>query len=114
MNGIESTKDNRIYRLNTDQYLQIMDILDEFDFNKVHKVMTFLKWEWIDQGVPEIEDLRKSARRLLFKLLDDPNITRLATGGFQVRRVKYGDYDNETISLEFILTNIEKEVIDES
>jgi len=48
---------------------QIDDIMDDFDFDKVHKIMEFLNWEWItdEDGtqVPYISDLRKRARSLL-------------------------------------------------
>jgi hypothetical protein len=38
----------------------VEDILDEFDFEKVKKVMDFLDWKWhaAEDGVPRIGELR--------------------------------------------------------
>ena len=55
------------------------EILDHFDFNKVHKVMEHLNWTWFDTDdqVPSISDIRKKARAFLRecadKLLDNPD-----------------------------------------
>lgn len=71
------------------------DIMDNFDFNQVHKVMEFLEWQWFDageasqSGVPDVSTIRKKARYLLRqagdKLLtwDKDNLPEfsIATGG---------------------------------
>ena len=49
---------------------QMIDaVMDEFDFEKVHRVMNFLEWKWInerkDLEVPSIAQLKQAARRLL-------------------------------------------------
>ena len=68
---------------------QIEDIMDEFNFGEVQKVMESLDWIWNETGcVPEEYDLRKGARKLLkeaAKMIGDP--LRLSggstsTGGF--------------------------------
>jgi len=50
-------------------YDLIMDCLNEFDFDKVSDVMTFLNWEWsIDEHnyrVPTVQELRANARKYL-------------------------------------------------
>jgi hypothetical protein len=49
-------------------YETIMDCLDEFDFYRVHKIMTFLDWKYSDdKNVPTIETLRKNARKYLME-----------------------------------------------
>ena len=42
----------------------IDDIMDEFDFAKVHMTMDYLGWKWVGEAV-DIDMLRKEARRLL-------------------------------------------------
>lgn len=58
----------------------IQEILDGFDFERVHKVMTFLNWQWIAYGVPSIERMKLVAKDLLERL-DDTHPYR-ARGGF--------------------------------
>ena len=60
-------------------------ILDEFDFERVHKAMVALNWEWYDaeNGVPSIAELRKSARRLLTDCVSK-GYSYLKCGGFLV------------------------------
>jgi hypothetical protein len=68
---------------------QIEDIMDEFNFGEVQKVMESLDWTWSETGcVPEEYDLRKGARKLLkeaAKMIDDTlNLSggSTSTGGF--------------------------------
>ena len=73
-------------------------VLDNFNFEKVHKVMVAMDWEWFScDGVPEICDLRIKARQLLLGLKED---YELATGGFYAKK-KDGDY-----SLSFRIDDI--------
>ncbi len=48
---------------------KINDALDNFDFEAVNKVMTFLDWKWgcseKDESVPTVSRLRKEIRRQL-------------------------------------------------
>jgi len=47
------------------QINQMIDnIIDEFDFNKVHITVDYLGWEWIGQHIT-IENLKSKARMLL-------------------------------------------------
>lgn len=64
----------------TDKQEQVNAIIDEFDFQKVHKVMQCLEWEWFDTGIPSVEDLKRKARELL-ENVEPKHIT--ATGGFR-------------------------------
>lgn len=61
----------------------IDEILDEFDFEKVHRVMVALDWQWYGiDGVPSIGDLRRQARSLLQKVVDSKDTLSVGTGGF--------------------------------
>lgn len=60
----------------------IDEILDEFDFEKVHKVMVVLDWKWHNtDGVPSIGDLRRMARSLLQHVVSSREINTAASGG---------------------------------
>ena len=68
---------------------QIEDIMDEFNFAEVQKVMESLEWTWSGTGcIPEEYDLRKGARKLLkeaAKMIDDRldlSGGSTSTGGF--------------------------------
>jgi len=45
--------------------IEIEYIIQNFDFHKVHKVMEIVDWQWAENGVPTIDELRKQARELL-------------------------------------------------
>ena len=62
---------------------QIDDIMDSFEFDKVHEVMRFLNWEWgMDENkrVPEVYELRKKAREYLRYVAKHGGTT--GSGGF--------------------------------
>lgn len=80
----------------------IDEIMDNFDFHKVHKVMKFLNWRWAfaEEGVPEICELKDTARRLLNECLYNlikhgEDSWSIATGGFYVRATNYKDAEVE-------------------
>ena len=87
----------------------IDDIMDNFDFDKVHEAMLLLGWRWVNHDtqafeIPEISELRKRARGLMRNAIASSRDSyTTATGGFQV--------DKETIegkvflSLSFVLTS---------
>lgn len=73
----------------------IDDIIDNFDFNKVEKVMTALSWKWVNNGTqqqPEISEMRKYARKLINSIvnrIDEDNKTYTsACGGFRVSAIR--------------------------
>ena len=77
-------------------YETIMDCLDEFDFDRVHKVMTFLDWKYSDSTeVPSVEYLRKNARKYLMAVAKEALETKseniCATGGFRYEAKLYED-----------------------
>jgi hypothetical protein len=51
------------------QQRKIDEIMDEFNFGKVAKVMKYLKWSWCLTGVPCEAEIRKSARKRLQELV---------------------------------------------
>ena len=44
---------------------QIDEIMDSFDFQKVHKIMEAINWRWHEEGVPDVYSLRTLARKHL-------------------------------------------------
>ena len=85
-------------------------IIKNFDFKKVEKVMTFLKWDWvmINKGfsIPNLSDLKKEARRLLNELADsDDDTIWIASGGLKASK----GYDS--LVLEFVVSDYTSEWI---
>lgn len=94
--SIKQTKSNS--RLNAADLLrvelQISRIVNRFDYEKVHKVMTFLDWKWFNPGsedstVPTIERLISSSRYLLTQAATAKEST-WSSGGFIARRYECG------------------------
>lgn len=83
----------------TSEYWQEMidDIMDNFDFDKVHRCMTALEWHWSGcDGVPEKSELRKCARKILKGCVERGHG---GTGGFQVTI----DREEGCLSLSFVV-----------
>ena len=77
-------------------YETIMDCLEEFDFDRVHKVMTVLDWKYSDSTeVPSVEYLRKNARKYLMEVATEALKTKseyiTGTGGFRYEAKLYED-----------------------
>ena len=87
-----------------DEYWQEMldEIMDYFDFERVHECMEALQWTWREQGVPTIGDLRKRARQLLRACITT-KICANATGGLKASI----DREEGVLSLEFIVTEFD-------
>lgn len=72
---------------------QINHILSEFDFQKVHKMMTSVNWQWSydnnEKKVPSISDLRQVAELCLNKVASstEENDT-FAAGGFVAEKIQ--------------------------
>lgn len=75
----------------------VQEIIDSFDFEQCHKVMKFLKWEWVSCGVPSIYDLKRTAEYLLNGAIEgciESKDTKYgqtyihATGGLQAEAIK--------------------------
>lgn len=75
----------------------IEEIMDEFDFNKVHKTMKLLNWKWRDIGVPDIGEIRRNARYIMNRAYESES-KYCAIGGFEAKVTKHG------ICLKFIIS----------
>jgi hypothetical protein len=86
----------------TDEMIQ--EILDNFDFEQMHKVMTFLNWKWYYDAVPTIEELKEIAKNLLNQTVKGINNFKgfnnlfCSSGGFRA----IGKKDGEVIYLELL------------
>jgi hypothetical protein len=75
----------------------IDEIMDNFDFERVHQCMTALDWTWHDSdGVPDKATLRRSARRLLRGCVARGGG---GSGGFQT----HIDREEGSLSLSFVV-----------
>ena len=73
-------------------------ILDDFDFEMVHRVMNTMRWSWMPHNdSPDVREMRRTARGLLMRLCDESDIESCGTGGFEARWVDDG------LELRFIL-----------
>jgi hypothetical protein len=88
---------------------QIDEIMEEFDFKKVHSVMKYVDWRWVKDGdddfemeIPNIERMKETARRLLEESAekDREEYASIATGGFKATR-----YPGDHLGLEFVLAD---------
>ncbi len=81
----------------------IDEILDQFDFEKVKEVMDALNWTWgtgTKAHVPDIPELRKQSRELLWDLVRSKDRTRMIqAGGLVVEKD-----DDDTLELRFEIT----------
>lgn len=76
---------------------KIKEILENFNFNRVHDVMVHLKWTWgLENEAPSIKKLKKCAKDLLKR---SKKYGSISTGGFEARYYKKG----KEFSLMFIL-----------
>ncbi len=82
----------------------IDEILDEFDFEIVHRTMKALEWTWHGSvESPSIGDLRRMARELLQELLRNDKYHLTGTGGLYAYRIA------DTVGLRFEVTSYEVE-----
>ena len=90
------------FTLHKDEHIKY--IIDNFDFQQVHKVMNFLNWTWaLTPGTPTISELKIEATKLLNDVYNSKGW--IATGGFKA--TKYHDF----LELEFIITDWSSEII---
>jgi hypothetical protein len=94
----------------------VNEVLAHFDFEKVHKVMTYLNWKWFDKAsVPSISDLKESAEHHLYSAIEQalsPNNTdhhevgwMSASGGFEAMAWKNEDGTLARVRLEFVVAD---------
>jgi hypothetical protein len=76
---------------------QVEEVLDSFDFDRVHQVMESLTWAWANlDRVPTRAELVAEAHRLLMELEGRPGVH--GSGGLRASYKEDG-----TLSLKFIL-----------
>lgn len=97
------SKPTELTREETDQQ-KIDEILDNFDFERVHSAMLALNWRWQSTvTVPNIAHLRKKARELLKdvckKKYDGSCRVEIGTGGLRAERS--GDF----LRLSFVVSD---------
>ena len=74
-----------------DMIQSVSSTIDSFDFNKVHGYMTDTNWQWRGDGVPTIDELKRTAVNLLIEAaLDKSEFTSLGTGGFRAYKFPWG------------------------
>lgn len=74
----------------------VREILANFDFAKVHRIMLLLNWQWRGK-TPTIGDLSAEAGRLLRNVIYNDNVYSSGTGGLQAFKT------DESLELYFIL-----------
>ena len=83
----------------------VEEVLNEFDFAKVYRVMRTLDWEWTIFGkhraIPEKYGLMTMAMDMLYQVLGHEDENWIRCGGFRA------SWDGENLGLEFILTSYE-------
>lgn len=94
------------------------EIMDWYDFSKVAKCMSLLKWKWAsidvehNNGIPTEPEIREKARKMIIDLLKYPNFEKsqlkfCATGGLQVSIHLDGyNFETESIELKFVVAEL--------
>lgn len=75
----------------------LYSIMDWFEFEEVHKVMTTLDWVWVESGgekVPEMYQLKEQVKRLFWECFnnEEQGLVTIGCGGFWVSLNKQQDY----------------------
>jgi len=94
----------------------IANILNEFDFDRVHQAMICLGWEWYFTGVPTIDELRDGARERIDSAIkgclkegNDNKSYSSSSGGLKATVEKNTCGQIDFIELEFVLTSWDSE-----
>ena len=92
----------------------IDDLIENFNFEKVHTAMTHLNWGWVvptsphETKVPSIARLKAHARHLLYSTFDCVEDGTVCSGGFEARYWSPSKEDPSTrFRLMFVLTQID-------
>lgn len=83
--------------MNRDEYID--EVMQSFNFDKVHRAMECVDWKWHDKVVPTIEQLKETARDLLKRAWEGRGTAR--TGGFAASLVDAGEECGK-LQLQFI------------
>lgn len=87
---------------NKTQVEQINEIMDWFDFDKVHRAMQALNWTWYGKDVPLVGQIRKQARELLTEVANT-DASCVSTGGLKASKT------DGILFLEFVVEYWEAE-----
>lgn len=77
---------------------EVNDALEHFDFEKVHKTMQALNWQWYHPGengtkVPTIDEIKTRAKILIQEAAESAVLTKdeyvIGTGGFRAEAKYY-------------------------
>ena len=80
----------------------IQEVLDQFDFDKVHAYMELTKWRYFDSpNTPTIETLKRVAKDLLTQVKIG-RIPWTMTGGFKASILDGGREEPSELHLDFI------------
>ena len=88
----------------------VMGIHDNFNYSRVHEVMTLLDWKWINDiatfDVPTLESVKERGLDLLLeaaeKAIENKSTWIVSTGGFRAEAKLYKD-DFLWARLSFVL-----------
>jgi hypothetical protein len=101
----------------TETILRLVDeIIDSFDFRKVHYVMQYVDWKYAKPdgtvSLPEISDLKRVARSCLrnayrysLKYGDDASV--VGSGGFEAQYFPANEKEGPMFRLRFVLSEWE-------
>lgn len=88
---------------------QCEEIFENFDWNKVHKVMVCVDWRWgWNNQIPTILEMQEKAKELLktsFERCEKNGKYTTGTGGFDATVVSEDGF--KTAELKFVLTQWE-------
>lgn len=92
----------------------MFDIINNFDFQKVHDVMKHLNWTWYPKGIPTVDNIIFGAREKIESVIkvclleakpDEEYF--VSSGGLKATAIK-NEYGQITfLQLEFVLTSWE-------
>lgn len=93
----------------------IDNIVDNIDFEKIHKVMMYLGWGWVNNkfelSIPSVDELKIQVKSLCFECFErhEANMEYdsyvIATGGFYVRTYHIEDENYWEVRASFELDN---------
>lgn len=103
----------------TDAIVSLIDeMIDSFDFRKVHYVMQYVDWKYAKPDgtliLPEISDLKRTARSCLrnayrYSLKHGDDASVVGTGGFEAQYFPADEKEGPMFRLRFVLSEWEVE-----
>lgn len=93
-------------------YKMVIEVIDQFNFQRVFAVMECLDWRWSGKKTPDLSELRRCAYGLLVDAIEVAHECAFenesigyfsATGGFKATAFKGEDNRVNHLQLEFIV-----------